>query len=237
MLTWETGAASPVREFVVVHRGSTIPGVAWLPRSAARGLVLFGHGLTMDRLSAFHAPSAARLAEVYSIAAAAIDAPFHGRRRDPSDRSPRALAARYGEFWRRGGAGQITSEMAAVVEALLDTPEVGPVPVGYWGLSLATQYGLAWLASSSTVRGAVLGLFGLTGPLVRAWAPEVACPVFFVRQLDDEVHPAESSLALYRLLGSARKEIHSSPGSHEAVPASVREASLRFLAEALRPAA
>jgi len=226
-ISWETAAGDPVREFALVHRESTIPGVAWLPRTAARGLVLFGHGLTMDRHSSFHAPWAARLAQVYSIAAAAFDAPFHGRRRHPSDRSPRALAERYGEFWREGGAGQIRSEIAAVVDALLDTPEVGPVPVGYWGLSLATQYGLAWLASSSAVRGAVLGLFGLTGPLVRAWAPEVACPVFFVRQLDDEVHPADSSLALYRLLGSARKELHSSPGSHEAVPASVHEADGR----------
>ncbi len=83
----------------------------------------------------------------------------------------------------------------------------------------------------------MLGLFGVAGPRVSAWAERVTCPVFFIRQLDDEVHGADSSQALFDRLASRDKYLHSSPGRHEAVSPAVHEAALEFLASRLRAVA
>jgi fermentation-respiration switch protein FrsA (DUF1100 family) len=74
----------------------------------------------------------------------------------------------------------------------------------------------------------VLGLFG-SGPRVDRYARAVQCPVFFLRQLDDALHPAEATLSLYEQFPHPGCRLSSSPGAHEAVPAAAVDAALAFL--------
>jgi fermentation-respiration switch protein FrsA (DUF1100 family) len=104
--------------------------------------------------------------------------------------------------------------------------------VAYWGLSLGTQYGLAFLAHESTVRAAVLGLFG-AGPVVSRYAARVRCPVLFLLQEQDELHPRDSVEALYVQLASEEKRLVSSPGAHAAVPVDVVRVAVEFIARKL----
>ena len=219
------------RAFSLEHGGERLPGVAWLPEPPVRpGLVLFGHGYTVDKRSHFLVPWARRLAAEHGLASAAIDMPCHGERRTAPDRSSEQVAADYLGYWRENGGELIAAELRATAAALRDTGEVGPGPVGYWGLSLGTQYGTAYLASDPGVRAAVLGLYGLVGPRVAGWAAQLRCPVFFVRQQADEIHGHASAAALYDRLGSPDKQLHTNAGAHEAVPVATLRASLAWLA-------
>lgn len=218
------------------HEETEIRGVAWLPDEApCEGLVLFGHGFTTHKRCAYHVPMAKRLARSHRICAAAVDAPCHGDRADAAATSEQ-IAENYLAYWRANGGAAIARELTATVEGLAELPEIGQVPLGYWGLSLGTQYGLEFLASCPAVRGAVLGLFGLVGPRIAHSAARVRCPVYFVRQLNDEIHSAESSQLLFDRLGSADKTLNSSAGAHEAVPTPVIESALSFLDGTLKVA-
>ena len=219
------------RAFSLAHDGERLPGVAWLPETAKQpGLVLFGHGFTVDKRSHLLVPWARRLAAEHGIATAAIDMPCHGERRTAPERTSEQVAEDYLVYWREHGGDRIAAELRVTAAALRDTKEVGAGPVGYWGLSLGTQYGSAYLASDPQVRAAVLGLFGLVGPRVASWAAQLRCPVFFVRQRDDEIHDAASAAALYDRLGSFQKQLHTNAGAHEAVPVATLRASLAWLA-------
>lgn len=224
------------REFVLSEADTPVSGVAWLPvESRPNALVLLGHGFTTHKRCDFQLPIARRLAREYGICAAAIDAPCHGDRARLGA-TPEKIAEDYLEYWRTNGGHTIAQELRATSEGLLELPEIGEVPLGYWGLSLGTQYGLEFLASSQVVQGAVLGLFGLVGPRVARSASGVRCPVFFVRQLDDELHTAESSRLLFDRIGSTRKKVKSSTGAHAAVPAEAIDSALAFLVRTLEAA-
>lgn len=106
--------------------------------------------------------------------------------------------------------------------------EIGEGPLGYWGLSLGTQYGLPFLARSPEMVGAVLGLFR-NGPRVAHYARRVAYPIFFVRQEADEIHPAELVGELYENFASEDKRLASSPGAHADVPEPVCQAAFDFM--------
>ncbi len=243
VLTWETALGpergAVERAFTVEHGEERLPGVAWLPHvGAPRGLIVIGHGFTVDKRNAFHVPIARALASRHGLAAAAIDMPCHGDRRHDRAASPEDVARDYLAYWRaHDGGADIAAELRATTAALRAQPEVGEVPVGYYGLSLGTQYGVFHLAEDPTVRAAVLGLYGLVGPRVAKAAARVGCPVFFVRQLGDELHAAESALALFETLGSADKTLRDGPGAHEAVSAEIIEDALSFLAERVSPPA
>jgi alpha-beta hydrolase superfamily lysophospholipase len=191
-------------------------------------LVLAGHGFTLHQRALFPLLLAADLTR-RGFGVAAIDAPGHGERqpdggadRDASDRAWR-------EHWREFGGTKIAAEQSAALDWLESELEVSAV--GYWGLSLGTQYGIGWLASEPRVRAAVLGLSGLPepGPRIAAYAQGVSCPVFFIQQLDDEVCPADRSQALFDRLGTAEKTLRSSPGGHVDVPRSIFEEAFAFL--------
>jgi pimeloyl-ACP methyl ester carboxylesterase len=214
--------------------GERVPGVLWTPGSGGPfPLVLAGHGLTQHKHRPFPRPWVRSLASQHGCAVALLDAPGHGdRRADPAE-SAAATAASYGAHWRAHGGSRIAREYEAVEAALLAEPEVAAGPVGYFGLSLATQYGLAYLARSRNVAAAVLGLFG-RGEVVARYAARVTCPVFFVQQLDDEVHARESVAALYAALASSEKRLAASAGRHQDVPDSVSAEAVGFLVGRLR---
>jgi hypothetical protein len=78
------------------------------------------------------------------------------------------------------------------------------------------------------VCASVLGLFGV-GPVVRAYAQQVRCPVMFLPQEGDALHTRSSVEELFHSLGSAEKTLVASPGPHEAVPDSVVRAAIHFV--------
>jgi dienelactone hydrolase len=221
------------RNFDLVSHGETIHGVLWTPDNAARcPLVLAGHGYLQHKRALYPATLAADLI-ARGLCLAAIDAPHHGGRR-PSD-DPAAIATAWDEHWRTHGASRIASEHAAVIETLALLAEVDAGRIGYWGLSLATQYGIGLLVSQARIRAAALGMFSLADPglLMRRYAPRVGCPVFFIRQLDDGIHPAERVRMLFDRIASPEKTLRSSRGGHNDVPSAVLDEAYEFLASKL----
>jgi pimeloyl-ACP methyl ester carboxylesterase len=222
------------RDLEVVVDGRHVAGACWAPDTlpSASPLVVFGHGLTHDCRSPFHVPIAAILAEEFGIASLALDAPGHGSRMPRSDAGREEIWLAYREQWRADGGAGIAAEISAAIAQVGAVLGATPGPIAYWGLSLGTQYGLAFLAREQRVRAAVLGLFGV-GPVVRGYAERVQCPVLFLLQEADELHPTDSVEELFRCLASRDKRLIASPGPHEGVPPAVVRTAIAFIARRL----
>ncbi len=198
----------------------------------------FGHGASADRHQTPIPSMAQRLAREHGFHGLAIDGPVHGRRQ----RGPGGRAAFEIEWQREASETDMTADWRAVLDAIL--PEAGGGPVGYWGLSMGTVYGLPLVSAEPRIRAAVLGLMGIDGltgftgpPELRAQVTDAAtgitCPVLFIQQLDDELVPRDSALALFDTLASEDKRLHANAGGHIDVPAEEIEAGLAFLAQYL----
>jgi dienelactone hydrolase len=179
-----------------------------------------------------------RLVRRLGYAAAAIDGPVHGHRRQGE--GPFLPFFEFGQMW--AGDPQMTDAMVAdwraTLDALQDEPEIGTGPVGYWGLSMGTILGLPTVAAESRIRVAVLGLMGLTGPTksrIAADAATMSCPVLFLLQWHDELFPRQKVFDLFDAIGSSDKRLHAHPGRHGEVPLEEFEASEHFLALHLGP--
>jgi pimeloyl-ACP methyl ester carboxylesterase len=191
-------------------------------------LVLSGHGFMLDKTQPFPLATVRAFASEHGCVVAILDAPEHGER-GPDE--PEAVARAYREKWRRDLGRGVAAEHRALVEAL-QAEELASEAVAWWGLSLATQYGLAFLAGNESVRAAVLGLFG-AGPVVSHYAQRVRCPTFFIQQLADEVHSPDDVRALYDAIGASDKQLAASDGLHIEIPNSVLARAARFLLDRL----
>jgi dienelactone hydrolase len=199
--------------------------------------VLIGHGATRHKRTDHILALARRLVRRHGFAATAIDSPRHGERRaDPRADDVAIFADFLSEWTREGTVDDMVAEWSATLEAVREVDEVGDGPVGYWGLSMGTIYGLPFTATEPRVQVAVFGLMGLVGPTrdrLAADAPRVTCPVLFIQQWDDRLLPRAEVLALFDALGSLDKRLHAHPGDHAAVPAEEAEFSVNFLARHL----
>jgi dienelactone hydrolase len=218
-----------------------VPGILWLPEGASgpRPVVLLGHGGTQHKRAPNLLALARRLVRHLGYAAVAIDAPHHGDRLPPGERDEDAAArrARLGiDEWRRrivGASDQMVADWRLTLDAVQALPEVGAEgPVGYWGVSMGTRFGVPLLAAEPRVTAAVLGLGGV-GPepeadAFRAAARSITIPLLFVLQWDDEIVDPQRGLALYAAFGSAEKTLHVNPGPHVGIPAHEREDFERF---------
>ena len=223
------------RELAATVDGERVPGVLWEGpgRGSPRPLVMAGHGFMLHRHMPFPLPFLRALAGEHGCAVAVLDAPGHGDRRKNADQPAEETARDYQEHWGRFAGSRIAREYGETAAALQQLPELRGGALGYWGLSLATQYGLGWLSEAPPVRAAVLGLFG-GGRVVAHYARRVRCPVFFVQQLDDEIHPRETVARLFDALASDDKQLAASPGRHVEVPDEVCHRATRFLLDRLR---
>ena len=220
------------RGFVVDGESGDVPGVLWTPEDTlVRALVLMGHGYTLDKRAPYLVALGRRLARRHVFAAASIDAAARGDRPRPIGDAD-AVALTLGE----AGIDRMVADWRCVLDELRSTPGIGPVPVGYWGLSLGTILGLPFVAAEPRIRVAVLGL----APLGGAWldrhtadAPRVAVPVLFLQQWDDELFRRRDVLNLFDAIGTADKRLHVNPGSHALVPPDEFDATERFLVERL----
>ena len=229
-----------------------VPGIVWTPEVAdgPRPVVLLGHGGTQHKRAPNLLALARRLVRHLGYTAVAVDAPYHGERVPPEERGeePAARRARLGvDEWRRrifGASERMVDDWRRTLDAVQTLDEVGAGgPVGYWGVSMGTRFGVPFLAAEPRVTAAVLGLGGV-GPEpeaepFRAAARSITVPLLFVLQWDDEVVDRERGVALYTEFGSAEKTMHVNPGPHVGIPQHEREEFERFFARHLgrQPAA
>ncbi len=241
--TGEADVGGGVRDqgFEVEVDGRTVPGVLWLPDegSGPRPLVLLGHGATRHKRIDYMAALGRRLAKDCGFAVAAIDGPGHGDRRAPGPDDEVALFSAFLAEWSRDGTtDDMVADWRATLDALRELDDVGDGPVGYWGLSMGTIYGLPFVAAEPRVQVAVFGLMGLVGPTrarMAADAASISCPVLFLQQWDDSLIPRADAFELFDVISSIDKRLHAHPGDHSAVPAEEAVFSARFLARHLAP--
>lgn len=210
------------RRFELEVAGEIVPGLLWTPEGAkgTRPLVLVGHGGSLSKVVG--RIRGVRYAKALGYATAAIDAPEHGDRKLAK---PDA-----GPGWRQGPnamwnwmevtAPQATREWRATLSALQALPEVGAGPVGYWGVSMGSGFGIPFVADEPRVKAAVFGLAhaypGSTGFM--AAVRRIAIPVEFVIQSDDTIATRPEALAVYEAFASTEKALHLNPGPHVGIP-------------------
>jgi dienelactone hydrolase len=227
------------QRFELTVAGERVPGLLWSPDGArgARPLVLIGHGGTQNKRTPNVLSLARRLVRHYGYAAAAIDAPGHGERLPPEDAERQrelrtALQRGQGrpvssDRMRQmtDRAAQASAEWRAVLDALLLLPNIEGGPVGYWGLSMGTAFGVPFVASEPRVQAAVFGLFGLRAgaDAFEQAAKSLEIPILFIFQLDDELMTPEAGLALFKTFGGKQKTMHVNPGPHVGTPAFERD--------------
>lgn len=245
MVHWDGEAATVdgvlEQGFTVDVDARNVPGVLWLPGDGAgpRPLVLLGHGATRHKRIEYLVALGRRLAGDYGFAVAAIDGPGHGDRRSSGHDDEVALFGAFLTEWsREGTVDDMVADWRATIDALRALDGVGDGPVGYWGLSMGTIYGVPLVAAEPRIQVAVFGLMGLVGPTrerMAADAASITCPVLFIQQWDDSLIPRPETFELFDALSSLDKRLHAHPGDHAAVPVEEIVFSARFLARHLAP--
>ena len=129
------------------------------------------------------------------------------------------------------GARIAVDEWRMTLDALQGLDEIGSqAPVGYWGVSMGTRYGVPLVARDSRICCAAFGLYGI-GPEkdeLTEQAMSIRVPLLFFLQLNDELMPIAAGLALFSAFGSEIKTMHLNPGTHIQLPLFERESSEAF---------
>jgi hypothetical protein len=238
----------------VLERSFTVggvPGLLWspdpdagAPSSDPAPLVLMGHPGGLHKASPGLVARAAHLVSTYGFHAAAIDAPGHGERERSAedaawvDQMLRARAA--GEPlgpivspFNASIAERAVPEWRETLDALLTLPEIeAERPVGYSGMTLATEIGFRLVAEDPRVGVAGLGAVYASAGLLEV-ARRITVPVQYLLPWDDLEIDRESGIALFDAIGSEEKSLHVFPGPHQRVPASEADDAARFLARHL----
>jgi hypothetical protein len=204
-----------------------IPGVLWTPAggSGLRPLVLTGRG------GGRHENEPGVLSRVFpcvsscGFAVAAVGAPGAGGR--PERPEIKRLVA---EMTGREAAGEPAGPACPVLCEVIVTELVPGWQVTLGGLRKLDCAGDSQPAGPR-ITAAVLG-HGGSGVLTGI-APRITIPAGFVMQWDGAGHPGDSVLMLSGALGSARKTLHASLGSHFEVPGFEIGSSVRFFARHL----
>jgi len=228
------------RRFDVKAGERLVPGILWRPSTGAlNGLVLVGHGGTFGSHGHKGAPWMVDTAERYAafgLAAAAIDMPGCGDRPDAEEEAKRrqgmSIEQALAELWTDKAIDETIEDWQAALDFLEAEPDVGPVPVGYSGLSGGTMFGLPLVANEPRIKAAILGLNGAVPRLV-ADAARITCPVLYLQNLEDSFGPRETGLALFDAFASTDKRIHAHPGDHGNIPADEFDDCGRFLLDRL----
>lgn len=173
-----------------------VPGTLWLPTAGSGPvpLVLIGHGGSQHKGSAGPRELAELLVRDHGFAAAAIDGPVHGERRPDGGSDPAAVFADHrADIEQPGSLATMAADWQAALDLLQEMSDWTVGPVGYWGLSMGTLYGLPFLAREDRVQAAVLGLWGSAGTAPDTWAglasaaSAVRCPLLFLAQMEDQL--------------------------------------------------
>jgi len=237
------------REFTVEVEGRTVPGVAWIPASASASasalpspcpVVLIGHGGTFGGTGHKRAEGQVRLARLLSerhrVAALAIDMPGAGDRPEAAAEAKRregmSIEDALRDLWTAESIANTIADWRGAVAFVQDELGLGDAPLGYWGLSGGTMFGLPLVASDPRITVAVLGLNGAV-PMMMQHAPQVRCRVLYIHNLDDQFGATATGLELFQALGTDDKRFHAFPGGHGNIPPDEIEYCASFLSEAL----
>ena len=227
------------REFTL----DEIPGVLWTPGSASAPvpLILSGHNGGLHKREPRLVARARHAAANYGYAVAAIDHPGHGDRpRSAVDEQARA------DLRRAMAAGEqvdqifesfivplverAVPEWRAVLDALLSLPEIAGA-VGYSGMA-AVGIRLAVVEPSISAAGFFAG--GYVPRAQREEARQIAVPLLFLLQWDDEGNDRQAALDLFDAFGSREKTLHANLGGHAGTPWFEVDDGDRFFARHLR---
>ena len=229
------------RRFDLDVAGRTVPGLLWTPDAVdgPRPIVLVGHGASLHKRVPYVVAVARMLARHHGIASVAIDGPSHGDRRPDGGHDPVTVFADFPAEWSRpGSVDDMVEDWRATLDAVRAEPDVGDGPIGYWGLSMGSIYGIPLVAAEPRIKVAVLGLLGLVGPTKERLATDAAkitCPVLYLLQWDDQLFAHDKVIDLYDRVGAVDKRLHAHPGEHSAVPPEEIGFSVDFLARYLAP--
>jgi pimeloyl-ACP methyl ester carboxylesterase len=227
------------RAATIVGSAGEVPLALWTAEDVApTGIVLVGHGGSGHKREEYVVALARRLVRTTGAAVAAIDGPLHGDRRSGRPMDPALVLMEFAQRWASDASltDAMVDDWKVTLDALQGLDGMADVPVGYWGLSMGTLLGLPFVATDPRVRACVLGLAGLTGPTatrLEADAARVTVPTLFLVQLDDELFSLETSLALFRAIGSEEKRLFAAPGRHRDVPKDSFWLTVDFLASRL----
>jgi dienelactone hydrolase len=231
----------------VRRAGEDVPAVVWLPASSAPplGIVLVGHGGGMHKDAPFVTRIAWHLAGSLGYATVAIDAPHHGERTPAEEKGMSALERRERmglTAWRQRNSqatAQAVADWQAAIDAVQELDALSDIPIGYFGVSMGTRFGIPLAAAEPRIRAAVFGLFGhpagdREAAFARA-ARQVTIPVLFLLQWDDQLFPRGDGFTLFDLLGSRQKTLHANPGGHIHIPRAEVSQAVQFLRQHLGP--
>jgi fermentation-respiration switch protein FrsA (DUF1100 family) len=232
------------REFAV----SGVPGVMWSPASttAPAPLVLMGHPGGLHKKAQGLVARAIHLVTTRGFHVASIDAPGHGdRARSPEDtqwvdemQRARARGQSLGSIvsaFNGSIAERAVPEWRATLDDLQSLPEIdADRPVGYNGMTLATEIGARLAVADARIGAVVLGSAFASEPLM-AFARCITAPVQYLLSWDDPEIDRESGLALFDAFASSEKTLHANPGPHSRVPSFEVEDGARFFARHLLP--
>jgi hypothetical protein len=232
------------RDFLI----GDVPGVLWSPASVTTPapLVLMGHPGGLHKKTQSLVARALHLVTTRGFHVASIDAPGHGDRPRSSgdtqwvDEMQRARAAGRPlgpivSAFNGSIAERAVPEWRAALDALQSLPEIDvELPVGYTGMTLATEIGTRLAVADSRIGAVVLGSAFASDALI-SFARCVTVPVQFLLPWDDPEIDRESGLALFDAFASTEKTLHANPGSHVQVPWFEVEDSANFLDRHLLP--
>ncbi|MEM7017905.1 MAG: hypothetical protein AAF512_11295, partial [Pseudomonadota bacterium] len=209
-----------------------IPCSLFLPEQESSGVVLMGHGLGVDRYHISMQIPIQILTKKYGISVIAPDLPMHGARNNEPTESMQFLR-HWQEFWAGNGRAQLLSEWQTLMNYANN--QFPGLPLGYFGLSLGTQYGILLLSQTALLKAAVLGLFGSrplpASKVMNACAPKIEIPIYFIQKQHDELHPRTTSSHLYDSLGSSDKIMDSTPGKHAEVSEESLSQACQFISQ------
>ncbi|WP_405669984.1 dienelactone hydrolase family protein [Streptomyces sp. NBC_01530] len=209
------------REFTL----GEIPGILWTSGSAPAPLILIGHNGGLHKRESRLVARARRCAAEYGYAVAAIDHPGHGDRpRSAVEEQARAVLRR------AMAAGEPVDEIfesfivplvekavpewRTTLDALLSLPEIGG-PVGYSGM---TAIGIRLAVVEPRIAAAGFFAGGYVPRAQREEARQVAIPLLFLLQWDDEGNPRQRALDLFDAFGTKEKTLHANMGGHAGTP-------------------
>ena len=124
------------------------------------------------------------------------------------------------ELWegKENSVEGMVSDWMVTLTKLKALKELKNVPVGYYGLSMGTAYGLPFLAAEKRIDAAVIGMWGSnypnSGQLVEA-ACHVRCPICFLHKSEDQFFTLKGAFQIFDALSTDDKRMLISTGPHE----------------------
>ena len=221
-------------DFLIRYSQGVVPGALWLPDDRSpEGLILVGHGGSRPKRDITTIEFVGKLVELTGFAVAAIDGPIHGVRRGENMTAPADIQREFLDLWegKEDGVEGMVSDWMATLTKLKELKELKNIPVGYYGLSMGTAYGLPFLAAEKSIDAAVIGMWGSNYPnsrqLVEA-ARHVRCPICFLHKSEDQIFTLNGAFEIFDALLTDDKRMLISTGPHEPATAEQMKVTLDF---------